>query len=462
MAQGPAIGGGGGQRPGDVRAGGAFVEISAKDKLTGVLIALRAKALTFVSALQQIGKVSLGAGLAGLTAASGFFKAGADRAEDISKLAEQLGFTVEQMQRLKFASDVAGVSIEDVLTKQEKFADLMASAPILSGQAIKEAVEVNRRFRASWIELQTAMTPLVATVVPLVRAFAQFVKQNADLVRVVAIGSAGLVALGVAAFGVSKALAVVGAVGGAAVVVIGALFTKVGLAIGVVGALTAVILTSTNSGRQLAGDLGTAFSNVGSTFGMMLKTIVDAIEKGDFDRAWQAFTIGVEAVWYEMLLNMARAFSGFIEKNRDRLIALGVLMGGIQGGMIGGRFGPIGAAIGGGIGAAGGGIAVDQLADLINGIALNTGLEERRAEAQRRLGELAKKNGGLPNIENEDLAKRIVATRGAFRTLFNANQQFGRSDSLETKQLEKLKEIKNGLDKLTQAMIDAANAQRLK
>jgi hypothetical protein len=461
VALGPASGGGG--QAGDVRAGGAFVEISARDRLTSQLLGLRSKALAFAAGLNTIGKTIGFIGGAALAPLTALFKTGLNRAENIEREAEALGFQVVQFQRIKYAADVAGVSIDTVLSKPEKYAGLMAGASILDPGTIREAVQAQQAMRAALIDLQTAAVPLVSTFVPLVRAVAAFVKTNADWIRVAAVGAAGMTAIGAATFVFGRALGLVATVGRGAVAVVGLLLTKTGLIVGVFGGLAAAVLTLTASGRKLAGDLGGAFASVGDTFSVMLKGITDAIKAGDFDKAFKVFTAGIESVWYEMLLNMARAFSTFIENNRDRLIALGGLIGGLKGAGIGGRFGPWGALIGGAAGAAGGGVAIDQLAKLIEGIATNTGLEAMRANAQDRLKMIV--GQGNPNrleVDEDSLPKRITATRGAFRKLLDGNQQFGASDKLETKQLEALVGIRKDLDKLTKAMIDAANANRFK
>lgn len=468
-----ASGGGGGQ-PNDVRAGGAFVEISARDRLTAQLGVIAGKASGFGRKLKEVGAVVSGAlqpagwktmlaGLAAMTPLAALFKGGLNRAEEASKMAEELGVSVEQMQRLKYAADVAAVSVEDVLRKPEQFAGLMGGATVLDAGQIREAVEAQRLMRAAWIDLQGAMAPLLATVTPLVRAFSEFVRANSSWLPVLAAGAAGLTALGAALYAIGPAITAVGigfrVFGRSMWLVVEAsvaMLSKTGLILGAVGGLAALILTTTASGRQMAGDLGGGFERVGQTFGAMLTGITGAIKAGDFDKAFKVFAAGIEAVWYEMLLNMARAFSTFIEGNRDRLIALGSLIGGLKGAGMGGRFGPWGALIGGGIGAVGGGVAVDQLAKLIDGIATNTGMEQRREDAQKRLKALAAAgNPVAPPAQEEALAKRITAVRGAFRKLSDANQQFGASDTLETTQKQALQELRKNnakLDKLLDAM----------
>lgn len=426
---------GGGGKSGDVRAGGAFVEISARDRLSAQLAGLGAKVKAFAAGLAQIGKVTAFAGLGALAPLAGLFKSGLGRAEDIAKGAEELGFTVEQYQRIKYAADAAGVSVEDVLMKQEKYAGLMAQAPVLDAATIKESVEAQQRLRMAFLDLQTAITPLISTLIPVVRAFSEFVKQNADAVRIIAVGAAGTTALGAATFVFGKALGLVVGLLRPAIALIGALLTKTGIVLAGIGGLAAVLLTGWT---KLGEGLGKTFASVGTTFGAMFKGIVDALNSGDFDRAFRIFTTGIETVWYTMILEMARAFSSFVEENRDRLIALGRIMGVITGGNALGFLGPWGRVAG----MVGGGIAGDQLTkeliDLVKGIATNTGIEQRLEEVQKRFNR--ERQGGAPprGLENEPMAARITATRSAFRILGDATQQFGRSN-IQSEQLQQLK-----------------------
>jgi hypothetical protein len=504
VALGPASGGGG--SAGDIQAGGATIMIAAKgvDLLKLQLADLKVRALAFAASMSTIGR-SLGLlGGAGLAPIAALFKTGLNRAESIDKEAEALGYTIVQYQRLKYAADVAGVSIEKVMERPDKYGALAAGAPIMDAQTIREAVQAQQAMRAALIDLQTAAVPLVSSLVPVVKAVSAFVREYSGLLRVLAVGAAGVAALGVSMFAVGKALAVVGVLARSGSVLVGLLFaglkivwapgalllaglvklkdmavlvftlfrqvavaafaavlTKAGILFAGVATLGALIIATMTGGRRLLSDLGGAFSAVGQTFSVMLKGIIDAIQAGEFDKAFKVFTAGIEAVWYEMLLNMARAFSTFIENNRDRLIALGGLIGGLKGAGIGGRFGPWGAIIGGAAGAAGGGVAVDQLAKLIEGIATNTGLEAMRANAQDRLKMIV--GQGNPNrleVNEDSLPKRITATRGAFRKLLDGNQQFGASDRLSQNLNETQKQALAELKKQNVALYKLLDAMR--
>ncbi len=454
MPVGPASGGGGG-KSGDVRAGGAYIEVRAEDTLSNKLIILRYRAMKFAEGMKQVGqkineylspvgKRVMLAGTAALAPLAALFKGGLNYAEEIYKSADALGFTVEQMQRLQYAATVAGVSVEEVLRKPEQYGGLMGQATVLDASAIRESVEANRSLRAAWLDLQLALVPLVQTFGPILKGFSEFVRRNSELLPVVAAGAAGLIALGAALWAVGPAIT---AVGVAIQVAINPFVLITAAAAGIGYALTRlakVIFPETHAAAvSFFGDLG---SLAADTFG----GIVAAIGKGDLSLALEVLTAGATAVWKRFTLELTGLWVDFKNFVLDGLRDIkagfaaafdpGVLKRIFRGeGLMGAIAGE--AAPGG---------AIDRAAE-----ARNAQRDADRAFRQKQLDDAAKEaEGARKKLADlvakaqarpvagpvEDLAKRITATRGAFRLLGDASQQFGNVD-IPKQQLDSLKRI---------------------
>jgi hypothetical protein len=100
---------------GDIKAGGAFVELSLQDKFSKSLDAAAAKLKAFGSSITAIGKgMSLlgGAIVAPLLVAAQRFAAMGD---EINKASQRTGIAVEQLQELKYAVEQSGGSFEGLI-----------------------------------------------------------------------------------------------------------------------------------------------------------------------------------------------------------------------------------------------------------------------------------------------------------------------------------------------------------
>lgn len=433
---------GGGSKAGDIRAGGAFVEISAKDSLTKTLAGLKARVMAFAGGLKVAGVGALAAGGALAAPLVGLFKGGVDRAEEISKLSEEMGFTVEQMQRLKYASDVAGVSIDQILKNPGKFKGLMDEAPLMDPVEIKAAVAAQQELRKTMISLQGAALPLIQTIYPLVKYVAEFARENRGAVISVAILSAGLLSVG-------AALSIVGP---GVLAVVGSIVKGVmhfGLfRLSIVGAIAA-LLAGTDSGKAALASFSEAIRAAAATFSETWGGIVTAVKKGDLELAFKIAAAGIKSVWFGMLSDMGKAFKTWLDDNRGKLIALAALSGAIQGAMTGGRMGgPWGALGGAALGAGGaGGVAALKLNEL-EGLGSSPGLEAARKKADEELkklveqaknqpGKAAMMLAGVDSTSGDELQRRIAAARGAFR-IADAGQQFGERTNPVVRKLEVL------------------------
>lgn len=348
----------------DVRAGGGYVEISGRDKLSAVLDNIKKKAAAFASFMQKAGATSLavGAGLAAPLAA--LFKGGLDRAAKTGELAEQFGATAEEISKLMTAFEQGGVSAEDFgealkgLSKKnlqgaplvplildvvdslnqmpdasERAAKSMevfeeagvkilrggrglrerfnAASPI-TGQQVTQARAVQAAWTTALISIQQAMLPLLQFITPLVKSFAQFAQQNAFLLTTLAGVALGFVALGgamlLAGTTISGILTVLGILKAGFLL----LLTPVGLASLAVVGLGALILTQTKEGRAAVDSLGDTFASLGEIFGRTWKGIANAVRAGDLELAFKIAANGISTIWSKLMLDLARDWEGFI------------------------------------------------------------------------------------------------------------------------------------------------------
>lgn len=471
MPVAPTSGGGG--TAGDVRAGGAYVEISARDRLSATMSALRAKTKAFAAGLSAIGRNVTFVGAATFAPLSVFFRQGVGRAEEAGKLAEQLGFSVTQMQRLKYAADVAGVSVEAVLSKPEKYADLMSAAPVLSAAAVQDATAASRSFRAALIDLQTALAPLVAALVPTIRAVTEFVRRNPELAR-------GLFVVAAAAATVGPALMFVGGV--AIPLVTTAAGGLIAVLTGVVGKVLAVGGALGHLGTQVFPETSkAAVKSFGELLSIATGTvggIVTAIGQGDIPLAMELVTAGALAAWKKLAADMTYVWVSLKNTIVDtfREAAAGVRMiftdlgawllrndftGLLRGDLTDAEIN------------AGRDAVNDQEYQEVKRLqrearefrsaqiqAANAEAAAARAKLNELLGRVQAGATAARAADDEPLSRRITATRSAFRLLADANQQFGGSDRVPTEQLIELKKIRQTLSMIEKYQLDMSLANR--
>lgn len=307
----PIGGGGSGGGANDIQAGGAFVRIYSKDDLSKSLDRLRARFNSFGKFLNSTGNTLAAAGAGILAPITALFAGGVNRAAQVGKLAEQFGISAEQMSRFAFAAEDAGVSIEEVMMAQEKFAGAMKRAPIFDSRTARDALETQRGLKDAWVALQAALAPLVQVIVPLVQGFAAFVKQNAQLVFIAAAAGAGLIALGIAA----KAVAIGIALCTAAMTALkfAALFlTPEGILLAGIAALTIALAKDSQAAR----DLGGAFREMGRIGMDAWGSIVKALKRGDLESAMEVSVKAIEAMWLGLIVKMGTHWREFIRTVR--------------------------------------------------------------------------------------------------------------------------------------------------
>lgn len=292
-------------KAGDVRAGGGFYEIYAKDGLSGVLEQLKGRVLKFSAFLRGTGAGLMGAG-AGLGAGPlAFLLGGTNRAAETARLADQFRVPIAVMNRLKYAADQAGVSVGEVMSDTTgRFRGLLNSAPALDAGAARQAVQVQRDFRDATLALQNAMLPLLKHIAPLVTQFTEFVQANAAGVRVVAGFAAGLTLAG-------GALVVVGSGLAAAVVSVKALGAAIAFVLSPLGALLAagaglgaLFVTQTDRGKQ-------GFEELRETATTAWSGIVAAVSRGNLELAFEVVTTALKLEWKKVVLYWTETVEDF-------------------------------------------------------------------------------------------------------------------------------------------------------
>ncbi len=187
----------------DIKAGGAWVELYAKDGVSGVLAKVSDKVKGFGAKLTGLGGLAAGASLIGT------FLAGKNKASEIANLADELQLPIEGLSRIKNAADLAGVSIEELARHPWKYADAFNKATTTSTANAREAQQATRNWAVAIENLQNAMLPLLQVITPIVELLAKWSKDNPKLIKEIALMAGGIIAAGLALQFLGTAVAVV-------------------------------------------------------------------------------------------------------------------------------------------------------------------------------------------------------------------------------------------------------------
>lgn len=136
-----ASGASGDGNAGAVRAGKAFVEISAKD--AGVKSTLDSMRQRFMSFGSQLGKIGLGLGGIGTAITGpllGLSKWAIDSGSAITDMSERLGATTEELSAMSYAMELGGASAEDMEASLKKMQQHLAQSGG-GGGSISDQVE---------------------------------------------------------------------------------------------------------------------------------------------------------------------------------------------------------------------------------------------------------------------------------------------------------------------------------
>ena len=337
------------------------------------------------SALSKIGGASLGVGLAGVVPLLGLLKSGAERAEQIGDLADVFGMTPESASKLASAFEIAGGSIEEfemslsklaAVSKGDepldetllrvadalgeiddaaerfqaakeifgakfagKFIDnggdikgLLADAPALTKQQIEQSKQLNQEFAKTGIVLKSALLPVLEILLPIVKAGAEFVRQNAALLITVLAAAAGLATFGAVAGAAGLALSAIATAAGV-------VLTPVGLLVAAVIGLGAHLATTTDEGKASLAAFGETFRQVADVAVEAWGGIAAAIKSGNLELAMEIAGKGITAIWAELMLGLRKGWNdfvrwlvGFLKANPWVLPAIGAAVGFAVGG----------------------------------------------------------------------------------------------------------------------------------
>ena len=298
-----------GQSASDVRAGGAWYELYGVDKLSPVLKRAQKFAAQFGSFLSKVANRAAVVGGAITAPFAALFKGGTDRAADLARLSLQLGVPIEVLNKLQYAADAAGVSLDEVMSDwQGRYSSLIARAPGIDPQAARDAAKAQLEMSDATRSLQLALLPLVKTVTLYVTQLSKWVQNNAQAARTILLVGAGVVAFAVllkllaGAFSLVAAIAPVAwatalgpiGIGLAAGAILGS-----GLFLGIAYLIDEFALLKSTA-RELGNVLGTAFGG-----------IADALGKADLELAGKIAIQGLKVLWLELVDSMTTVWVGF-------------------------------------------------------------------------------------------------------------------------------------------------------
>jgi hypothetical protein len=293
-----------------------------KNTVTGAFGAGAAAAESLGSALLKVGAGLTGLGGAALAPLAALFKGGIDRAADLDRLSRRLGVNVELLNKMQYAAQKAGVSIEEVMQDETgRYRADIAAAPSIDPRDAKAAAESQQVLAEATRSLQDALLPLVSALTPYLKLAADWVKTNAHLIAPLLPLAAGVTALGAA---VATAGALVAGVAGGLAAAIGAIAAAPEVLAGIAAGIAAIGATA---GSIVA--VGAAFLNLSDTGGKAAEVIEDeltgafetgksayvalanALKKGDLETAGKVATTSLELLWADLMVKFQKGWRDF-------------------------------------------------------------------------------------------------------------------------------------------------------
>ena len=472
-------------KSGDVRAGGAYVEVTAKDQLTRTMVALKARMMAFAGGMKAVGLSLAVPGAAAVLPA--LFK-GLGRAEEVRALAEALGASVEMAQRLKFAMDATGMSVEDVLRRvgDPKIQALLDRAPVLPAAEIARQIDASREWKATLAELEIELQKLAQAFLPVLQAVAQFVAHNKGAVVTVTLFGVALWGFGMALKVVMASLAVLTtamvAMKVAALALYAILSAPIALPLLAVGTALALIASRLAAQPDELKKSTSAWAGFGEQVGDTVSGIAAALGKGDIEGAWDLLVSSLQLTWQRFVYWLTDKWSDFkdavLDGGRDIAAGLKVAFSGetLKGLASGkGVFGTVFDSVATGEGKkvveersatrdadraarrADRDAALKELEDAKK--AFEEAVKQARLPAAKK--EEPKKEQAPPPkaVGEQDYAGLVAGVRGAFRRMGDGAMQFQDQRGLEVQkrqlgvqqqQLRELEKIGEGIQKIGQ------------
>ena len=316
---------------------------------------------------------------------------------------------------------------------------------------------ITQQLRAAVIQIGGALAPAItkisSVITPVLKGVIDWIKQNGELIKLVAAVGAGLLAAGAAliAFGVGATVAatvlggmsaIVSAVGTAIGILGGAvtfLLSPVGLAVIAATALTVWLVklaAATEPVQRAIASLGETLGNLAGIAKTAFGGIADALATGDISAAIEIVKLGLVAAWYEAVAKIRARWADFKEffLNTVDEIRTGLAMGIVNASAtVESVFAKLSSSMAG---------IWDNLVTTLQRTFI--------ALLPTILNVMSKAVGAIQSvigIFDEDLAAKIGATATAFQTL-GPSLQRGIEEGLEQRTKQRATDRQNRLDQI--------------
>lgn len=176
----------------------------------------------------------------------------------------------------------------------------------------------------AWRQVATALAPAIAQVAGAIssaaRPVGQFLSQNRELVLVAATAAAGVGAMGAAMVAAGSAITGTATVLGMLVSAVGLVTSPVSLAAIAVAGLTALFVTQTAIGKELAGNLSATFGELLGAVREAWGGIAAALRAGDMKLAGEVAMAGLNVAWEVGIAGLRKAWRDFSYSLADTLV----------------------------------------------------------------------------------------------------------------------------------------------
>lgn len=282
----------------------------------------------FIESLVTLGKVaSEGAAGKGEVAAEFFKELNLDAAEFAALKPDEMFFKFfeavkkveDPLRRVRllmvaFGED-GGKYLLPLLDKSDSQLRDMAASFAISSDDVEAATKANASYNdmlavmgRTWQAFAAAVAPALGEVFSqatrILAPVASLIAQHARLASGIVALSGGLVIGGAAMLGLSTVMTTAGTIAGATASAIGLLGTPLGATTAAVAALGAHWLTTSENGRRAVDALGESLGRLRSLAGTTVGGILDGLQVGDLEGAFEVATQGITALWKEMIVAM--------------------------------------------------------------------------------------------------------------------------------------------------------------
>lgn len=381
-----------GGKSGAIRAGEAFVEVSARDRLTPFLNKAQARLAAFGAFTNKLGSSALRAGSVLLAPVAALF-----------------------------AGTLAN-----------------AKAGVFGSQAQQHALRFTLAWERAILSLQEGLLPVLEIILPFMQQLSILAKQNKGIVQVIALVAVSLIGLGIAL----KAFAVVagvvsigiGAIKLALLVLSSPLLLVAGLIIGFAAAMT---------------DWGSLFRTLGDTGKQVIGGILAALRSGQIELAFKIALVGLKLAWHDTIAFFKQELGGLVSVLGDIAKMVVILKAVQSGASIGSLFGPLGTIVGAAVGGGAAALAIHEIDKAVEALLPSANPADRAKLAAELAGLIAKAQvggaGGGARIQPLEAAKGLFQSPNFQRALGFGDTVAQRSLAVQERMAENLASIDDRL-----------------